>query len=57
MIFVFNKTDLADAWEIAPDQLVKLEDQGAVVARTSARDGSGVEAAFLKLACMMTEKR
>ena len=49
VIFVFNKSDLIDSWEIEPSQLASLEHQGAVVIRTSAKDGSGVESAFTTL--------
>ena len=44
-----------DTWEIKPAQLAALEDRGAVVIRTSAKDGSGVEKAFTTLAEMMLE--
>ena len=53
MIFVFNKTDLADLWEIVPSRLRELESDGAAVVETSAKDGSGVESAFMQLAQMM----
>ena len=56
MIFVFNKTDLMDTWEIEHAQLAELEDRGAVVIRTSAKDGSGVEEAFSTLTEMMLEE-
>lgn len=49
VIFVFNKSDLMDAWEIEPDQLAVLDSQGAVIIHTSANDGSGVETAFTTL--------
>lgn len=56
VIFVFNKSDLMDTWEIEPVQLETLENQGVVVIRTSAKDGSGVEKAFTTLAEMMLEE-
>jgi len=56
IIFVFNKSDLMDTWEIEPAQLEALENQGAVIIRTSAKDGSGVELAFTTLAEMMLEE-
>ena len=56
VIFVFNKTDLMETWEIEPGQLTELEDQGAVIIRTSAKDGSGVEQAFTTLTEMMLEE-
>lgn len=56
VIFVFNKSDLMDAWEIEPARLEALENQGAVVIRTSAKEGAGVESAFTTLAEMMLEE-
>lgn len=56
VIFVFNKSDLMDAWEIEPARLDALENQGAVVIRTSAKEGAGVESAFTTLAEMMLEE-
>lgn len=56
VIFVFNKSDLIDTWEIEPVQVEALENQGVVVIRTSAKDGSGVESAFTTLAEMMLEE-
>jgi small GTP-binding protein len=56
VIFVFNKSDLIDNWEIGPSQLEALERRGAAVLRTSAKDGSGVELAFTTLAEMMLEE-
>jgi small GTP-binding protein len=55
VIFVLNKSDLIDTWEIESSQLEALEHQGAAVIRTSAKDGSGVELAFTTLAEMMLE--
>ena len=53
MIYVLNKSDLMDRWEISAAQQSDLEKQGAVVIRTSAKDGSGVEPAFTRLVEMM----
>ena len=53
MIFVFNKSDLMDRWEISASQQSALEGEGAVVVQTSAKDGSGVESAFTRLVEMM----
>jgi small GTP-binding protein len=53
MIYVFNKSDLTERWEISPSQKSDLEKQGAVVVQTSAKDGSGVESAFTRLVEMM----
>ena len=56
VLFVFNKADLMDTWEIEPIQLETLEKQGMVIVRTSAKDGSGVEKVFTILAEMMLEE-
>ncbi len=56
VVFVFNKSDLMDSWEIEPIQLEALEKQGMVSVRTSAKEGSGVEEAFATLVEMMLEE-
>ena len=56
VIFVFNKSDLMDAWEIDPAQLEAMKTQGVVAIQTSAKDGSDVESAFTTLAEMMLEE-
>ena len=56
VVFVFNKSDLMDSWEIEPNQLDALEKQGLVIVRTSAKEGSGVEKAFTTLVEMMLEE-
>ncbi len=55
MVFVFNKTDLMDQWEIENEHLRDTKNNGFVVIQTSAKDGSGVEEAFTALAEMMLE--
>ncbi len=55
VIFIFNKDDLKDEWEIGNDAVKTLEDEGAVVQLTSAKTGQGVEDAFITLAKMMLE--
>jgi len=55
IVFVFNKTDLMDQWEIEADHFKDAEQKGFVAIRTSAKDGTGVEAAFTTLAEMMLE--
>ena len=55
VLFVINKSDLMDSWEIEPVQLEALEKQGMLIVRTSAKDGSNVEKAFTTLAKMMLE--
>jgi len=55
IVFVFNKTDLMDQWEIGTDHVKDTEQKGFVAIQTSAKDGIGVEAAFAALAEMMLE--
>lgn len=49
-VAVINKIDLADEQAITPDDLARLEDGHALLVRTSAKTGEGVEEAFLTLA-------
>lgn len=46
---LINKTDLADDWEIADDELDALRAEGWSLLKTSARTGEGVELAFQSL--------
>ena len=52
-LFLFNKTDLKEEWEIPEQSLEDLKDAGYVVLRTSAKTGEGVEEAFQELAKRM----
>jgi small GTP-binding protein len=52
-LFLFNKTDLKEEWEIPEQSLEDLKDAGYVVLRTSAKTGAGVEEAFQELAKRM----
>jgi small GTP-binding protein len=49
-IFVVNKTDIRDRWEIRQESLDKLSAGGWPVFLSSAKSGQGVEALFLKAA-------
>lgn len=49
-VLVLNKADLVQQWEIDETRLAVLTAQGWTVRRTSAKDGSGVEAVFEELA-------
>jgi small GTP-binding protein len=49
-LLALNKADLEAEWEIEAARVSALTSQGWLVRRTSAKDGSGVEAAFLELA-------
>jgi small GTP-binding protein len=52
-LFLFNKTDLKEDWEIPEQFLEDLKDAGCAVLRTSAKTGEGVEEAFQELAKRM----
>jgi small GTP-binding protein len=52
-LFLLNKTDLKEDWDIPEDHLDALKDAGSVVLRTSAKTGEGVEEAFQELAKRM----
>jgi hypothetical protein len=49
-LFLLNKTDLKEEWDIPEQALEDLTDAGNVVLRTSAKTGEGVEEAFQMLA-------
>jgi len=53
VVLVFNKTDLADEWEIDESTIDNLSAQGWTVIKASAKTGQGVEEAFLTLASQM----
>jgi small GTP-binding protein len=55
-LFVFNKSDLKNDWEIDKEALDRLLEDGLMVMETSAKTGQGVEDAFLVLAANMMEK-
>ena len=52
-LFLFNKTDLKEDWDIPERSAEDLEDAGCIVLRTSAKTGEGVEGAFQELAKRM----
>lgn len=52
-IFLFNKCDLTDEWNISPTTLDDLSAQGYSLFRTSAKNGENVESSFKQLAAMM----
>jgi small GTP-binding protein len=52
-LFLFNKTDLQEQWDIPAQSIEDLQDAGHVVLRTSAKTGEGVEEAFQTLAQRM----
>jgi len=54
-IFVVNKSDLAQQWEIEDTALKELSARGWNTLRTSAKSGEGVEDAFQKLTEQMLD--
>ncbi len=55
-IFVINKLDLKDQWEIDHSVFKELETQGINVVMTSAKTGESVRDAFLLLTCQMVDQ-
>ncbi len=55
-IFILNKSDLADAWEIDDDAIAECENRGWLVIKSSAKTGEGVETAFALLAKHIIDK-
>jgi small GTP-binding protein len=55
-IFIINKTDLAEDWEVDNTTLDKLLNKGWSVIKGSAKTGLGVEEAFLTLTKKIVEK-
>lgn len=56
-IFLINKADLADEWEVDDAAISEFENSGWSIIKTSARTGMGVEEAFLQLARQMSLKQ
>jgi small GTP-binding protein len=54
-VFMLNKSDLADEWEIAERTIEALSKQGWTWLKASAKTGAGVEEAFLTLVGKMME--
>lgn len=52
-IVLFNKSDLSPQWEIDDAAIAGVEARGLPTLRTSAKEGSGVEEAFVSLSRMM----
>jgi small GTP-binding protein len=48
-LFLLNKTDLKEDWEISVQRLEELGHKGWIMLRTSAKTGEGVEQAFQEL--------
>lgn len=56
-IFIINKTDLNDLWEIDTEAVNQLQESGWEVILTSAKENFRVEEAFDKLAKMMLQQK
>lgn len=54
-LLAVNKADLADQWEVEPQALEDIENDGVTVLRTSAKTGQSVEKAFQQLTRDMME--
>ena len=54
-VFMINKSDLADEWEIAERTIEALSKRGWTWLKASAKTGAGVEEAFLTLVGKMME--
>ncbi len=54
-VFLINKSDLVEEWEIEERELEALTEKGWHIIRTSAKTGTGVEEAFMTLAQKMIE--
>lgn len=48
-VFVINKSDLAEEWELEPEMEARYAAMNWTVLRSSAKTGEGVEEAFLQL--------
>jgi len=55
-VFLLNKCDLADQWEVDPDDEKNISARGLTPLRTSAKTGENVEEAFVRLALAMLPK-
>ena len=52
-IVLFNKADLEPEWEVTADAIAGVAAGGLPILRTSAKEGTGVEEAFLSLTRLM----
>jgi small GTP-binding protein len=52
-VFVINKADLTEEWEITEGRLSELNSSGWMIRSSSAKDGIGVEGVFSELARVM----
>ena len=55
-VLLLNKTDLTDEWEIDESSLQQMSESGWEIFRTSAKNGSGVEEAFIRIAGLVSSR-
>ncbi|MDX8388343.1 MAG: Rab family GTPase [Ghiorsea sp.] len=55
-IFLINKSDLKDDWNVQESEITKLQQDGSPLYLTSAKTGDNVETSFIKLAEMLLSK-
>lgn len=55
-VFLVNKHDLTDLWEVADSELAALRNNGVRTFVTSAKTGSNIQVAFEELASMIFER-
>ena len=55
-VFILNKTDLIDEWQINESDIDPFRSQGWEIIQTSAKEGQFVEEAFLILGAKMLDK-
>lgn len=55
-VLLLNKTDLTEQWEIDESSLQQMSNEGWEIFRTSAKTGSGVEEAFIRIADLISSQ-
>ena len=55
-IMLFNKSDLADQWEVSPEMIGEVEAGGMLTMLTSSKEGTGVNTAFNLITRVMMGK-
>jgi small GTP-binding protein len=55
-VLLLNKTDLAEQWEIDESSVQQMSNEGWEIFRTSAKTGSGVEEAFIRIADLISSQ-
>ncbi len=55
-LVLFNKSDLADRWQVTGDMITRFEAGGTITLLTSCKEGSGVDTAFNLIAHVVMGK-